>query len=83
MFEWVRDVAESGAFGGSRNTLVPTVYDPATDVGVRQFDSIDQGKAASSDHYTVSRLGLPGVQPVNTSPPGLSWAELTETKSHE
>jgi len=51
MREWLRDVAQFGAFGMVPNGTVSTVMEPRRDFGVRKFDSHDAGK--TSLHYTL------------------------------
>ena len=61
MAEWVQDMADQGSFGTTKNPLVPTVEDPISDIGVRPFDSVDQGRASNSEHYALDRVGEAGA----------------------
>lgn len=51
MKEWLDDVCRSGAFGSVPNELVPSVMEPRKNIGIREFDGIDERK--TSAHYTL------------------------------
>lgn len=51
MEEWVETVRQTGAFGVVQNSLVPSVFEPRKDIGIRMFDGIDDRR--TKEHFTL------------------------------